>query len=126
MTIVTTVDLYETGVATVTNYTTAGAASTPIKIHDADTFAIIVLAGASQAVDFKVQINNSVVVPSTDVEATAGWADYVVEEVVSAGANSAKSYANQGFMWVRIIQQLDTSTDDITWGISTTRQKPGY
>lgn len=118
-----TIDLYETGVATVTNYATAGAASLPIRVDDADRIGIIIIAGASQAVDYKVQINNGTVVPSTDVEASLGWADYVAESTVAAGASEATSFVNPGFKWVRIIQQLDTSTDDITWGISTVREK---
>jgi hypothetical protein len=52
--------------------------------------------------------------------------DYVAESTVAAGANEVIAYDNKGFKWVRIIQQLDTSTDNITWGISSTRQKAGY
>ena len=127
MTIKTIVGLYETGVATVTNYTTAGAASLPVKIEDRDNFSIIIIAGATQGVDYKVQVNNaSTVVPATDVEASAGWVDFVAESVVAAGANEVIGYTNTGFKWVRIIQQLSVSTDNITWGISSTQAIPGY
>lgn len=114
-------DLYETGVATVTNYTTAGAASTPVNVSDANRIGIIVISGSSQATDYKVQINN--LVSPAALEASPGWADYVAESTVAAGASEATSFVNPGFRWVRIIQQLDTSTDDITWGISTVREK---
>lgn len=114
-------DLYETGVATVTNYTTAGAASTPVNVSDANRIGIIVISGSSQATDYKVQINN--LLSPLALEASPGWADYVAESTVAAGASEATSFVNPGFRWVRIIQQLDTSTDDITWGISTVREK---
>jgi len=127
MTIKVDVDLYETGVATVASYATAGASSTPVRIDDKDNFSIIVIAGATNGVSFKVQVNNaSTVDPTTDVEASAGWSDFVAEALVAAGATSAISYANTGFKWVRIIQKLNVATDNITWGISTTSSKPGY
>ena len=120
----TTYDLYETDVATVTDYTTAGAASLPVDIHNVDTFTILVISGANESTDYKVQVNNSPTVdPLTDIEASAGWADFVAESTVVAGASEAIGYTNTGFRWVRIIQQLDTTTDDITWGISKIKSK---
>lgn len=116
-------DLYETGVATATNYATAGAASARVYVGDANAFSIIMIAGASQSVDYKVQINN--LLDPLVAEASPGWADYVTESTVAATATEAISYGSLGFRWVRIIQQLDTSTDDITWAISTVRDKAG-
>lgn len=121
---VLTSDLYETGVATVTDYTTAGAASGRVKVGDATSFSILMIAGSSQAVDFKVQVNS--LADPAELEASAGWADFVSEVTLATGTTSAIQYDNPGFKWVRIIQQLDTSTDNITWGISTLRDKPGY
>ncbi len=121
---VTTVDLYEIDVATVTNYTTAGAASARVYVGDCTNFAYSMIAGASQAVDYKIQVNN--LLDPLQLEASPGWSDFVVESTVSATATEAFTVVNPGFRWVRLIQQLDTSTDDVTFTISTVRDKAGY
>ena len=117
-------DLYETGVATVTNYATAGAARPMVKIQDASKVAFIVISGASNATDYKIQVNN--LLSPLNAEASPGWADWIAESTVAAGASEATSYDNPGFRWCRIIQQLDTVTDNATFGISTLRDKAGY
>ncbi len=119
-----TVDLYAIDIATATNYATAGAATTRVKIDDCDRFSVTMIAGSSNAVDYKVQVNN--LLDPLLLEASPGWSDFVAESTIAAGASESITYASPGFRWVRIIQQLDTTTDDVTMSIATLRDKPGY
>lgn len=122
---VLTSDLYSTAVTTVAAYTTAGAASARVLVGDSTSFSILMIApAATNGVSFKIQVNS--LADPAQLEASAGWADFVSEVTLTAGQSSAIKYDNPGFKWARIIQKLATGTDTVTWGISTLRDKPGY